>query len=148
MRKVISQKLHFDYQIPEKGITEQFKMNSYASACMSLMNDFIRKDMLLEIHEAPDSEGEERTIKVDETIIVEDENGKKVDARIEVDKDVLTYWFTVRFLNKIEINRIKNIAYKKLIEEKKSRQTYDSSTKVVPAKTENIKKKNRTKGVM
>jgi len=77
-----------DYEIPEGGITDQFKLNSYASFSMELLNIVKDEKKMITVYEIKEWEGEK---EYTEFIDVKDEEGNIVKAEKKFKKNVLSY---------------------------------------------------------
>lgn len=77
-----------DYEIPEEGMTDQFKINSYASFAMELLNLCKNDKKLLMIYEINEWQGEKEYTEI---IEVKDEDGNISEAAKTVKKGVLSY---------------------------------------------------------
>jgi len=77
-----------DYEIPEDGITDQFKLNSYASFSMELLNIVKDEKKMITVYEIKEWEGEK---EYTEFIDVTDEDGNITKAEKKFKKNVISY---------------------------------------------------------
>jgi len=77
-----------DFEIPSTGITDQFKINSYASFTMELLNIVKDDKKRITIYDINEWEGEKN---YRETINIKDENDNVTEATTTVKKNVLSY---------------------------------------------------------
>lgn len=77
-----------DYEIPEEGITDQFKINSYASFAMELLNIVKDEKKMITVYEINEWQGEKEYTEI---IEVKDENNNITNAEKKIKKNVLSY---------------------------------------------------------
>lgn len=77
-----------DYEIPEGGITDQFKLNSYASFSMELLNIVKDEKKMITVYEIKEWEGEKEYTEI---IEVKDEEGNITEAKKKFKKNVISY---------------------------------------------------------
>lgn len=90
-----------DYEIPTDGITDQFKINSYASFSMELLNMCKDDNKLLTIYEVIEFIGEK---EYSENIDITDEEGNISNAIKKVKKNVLSYTAVLTSNTQVIIN--------------------------------------------
>lgn len=90
-----------DYEIPKDGITDQFKINSYASFSMELLNMCKTDNKLLTVYEIIEFIGEK---EYSENIDVTDEEGNISNAVKKVKKNVLSYTAVLTSNTQVIIN--------------------------------------------
>jgi len=100
-----------DYEIPDGGITDQFKLNSYASFSMELI-DMVKVDnKIINIYSVEEWQGEK---EYEEEIDVIDDDGKTIKAVKKVMKNVLSYKALLTNNDKVvKDGRIKPIKHKR-----------------------------------
>lgn len=90
-----------DYEILDGGITDQFRLNSYASFSMELL-DMVKVDnKLIRIYNFSEFEGEK---EYEEEIDVIDDDGKTIKAMKKIKKNVLSFTVLIGNNDKIVEN--------------------------------------------
>lgn len=77
-----------DYEIPEGGITDQFKLNSYASFSMELLNIVKDEKKMITVYEIKEWEGEKEYTEI---IDITDEEGNISKGEKRFKKNVISY---------------------------------------------------------
>lgn len=77
-----------DFEIPEEGITDQFKINSYASFAMELLNIVKDEKKMITVYEINEWQGEK---VYSEIIDITDEDGNISKGEKKFKKNVLSY---------------------------------------------------------
>lgn len=77
-----------DYEIPDGGITDQFRLNSYASFSIELINMVKVDNKLIRVYDFSEFEGEK---EYEEEIDVIDDDGNTIKAVKKVKKNVLSF---------------------------------------------------------
>jgi len=100
-----------DYEIPDGGITEQFRLNSYANFSMDLINIVRVDNKLIKIYDYSEYQGDK---EFEEEIDVIDDDGKTIKAMKKITRNVLSFTCLISNNDKV----VKNGKYKAVKEKR------------------------------
>lgn len=77
-----------DFEIPQDGINDKFKINAYSSFAIELLNMVKEDKKLIKIYEIKEWQGEK---EYDEAIQIKDENDNIINGIKKIKKNVISY---------------------------------------------------------